>query len=354
METEQLGRPDFDLLHEKAPIIAGVRPHRDGGARLEVSRPVDTPMGHKIVIHNYGHGGAGMTLSFGSAAGVCDRLAKIEDSSFVDDEMPAIAILGTGIIGMTTAQAIRERWPAVPVTVYARQLDVTRTTSFAAGGQFVPASTLGEYGTASQQALLDQLLSRSRARLERFVEDDDAERYGIARMQSYSLDTGSGANVRLDFGETKLMARRYGSWLLDPTRLLPALRTELSGNRVAFVERHFQSLPDVYALPERIIINCTGYGARALFGDGALEARRGLLVVLRNPDNLRYFLNSWCGEASTRYLFARFDDIVIGGTIQRGSEAEAYDPADPEDVSAGERILRRARALFEKTGNKCA
>jgi D-amino-acid oxidase len=353
--TERLGRPNFDLLHEQTPVVVGLRPQRDGGARIEVTRTIDTPTGPKTIIHNYGHGGAGMTLSFGSAEMVCDRMAKHDAFHTENGQHPTIAILGSGVIGLTTAHAIKRRWPNAPLTIYARQCDVTKTTSYAAGGQFAPLSSLGEYASAPQQTLLNTLLDRSRDRLQAYVGGRDAARYGIAQVQSYSLDTSpAAANVRLDFGATTLMARRYGSWLMDPTRLLPALRADLIARQVPVIERDFARLHDVYALSERFVINCTGFGARDLFGDTTLVARRGHLVVLHNPDKLRYFLNSWCGDASSRYLFARFDDIVIGGTIQRDNESETYDAANPDDAAARDRIFRRARALLDKSANACA
>jgi hypothetical protein len=43
--------------------IAGVRPFRNGSYRLEAET-----IGSKFIVHNYGHGGAGITLSWGCAA----------------------------------------------------------------------------------------------------------------------------------------------------------------------------------------------------------------------------------------------------------------------------------------------
>jgi glycine/D-amino acid oxidase-like deaminating enzyme len=42
--------------------LAGLRPYRVGGPRLEVER-----VAGKRIVHNYGHGGAGVTLSWGCA-----------------------------------------------------------------------------------------------------------------------------------------------------------------------------------------------------------------------------------------------------------------------------------------------
>jgi len=43
----------------------GLRPFRKSGIRLEKDR-----LGSRTVIHNYGHGGAGFTLSWGCAGQV--------------------------------------------------------------------------------------------------------------------------------------------------------------------------------------------------------------------------------------------------------------------------------------------
>jgi D-amino-acid oxidase len=59
----------------KLPVLAervGLRPFRRSGVRLERDRLRD----YRTVIHNYGHGGAGFTLSWGCARQVLD-LARL-------------------------------------------------------------------------------------------------------------------------------------------------------------------------------------------------------------------------------------------------------------------------------------
>jgi D-amino-acid oxidase len=60
---------------EKPPVLAervGLRPFRKSGVRLEIGKLRNG----RTVIHNYGHGGAGFTLSWGCAENVLRVLTR--------------------------------------------------------------------------------------------------------------------------------------------------------------------------------------------------------------------------------------------------------------------------------------
>ena len=77
-----LPTPDFTFNPDVAgSCIAGVRPFRDGSYRLEAE-----PESGKFIVHNYGHGGAGITLSWGCAAKT--HVAASSDKN--------VAVLGAG------------------------------------------------------------------------------------------------------------------------------------------------------------------------------------------------------------------------------------------------------------------
>ena len=69
--TPDLPTPDF-RFDPVAPgaCIAGVRPYRNGSYRLEAET-----IANKFIVHNYGHGGCGITLSWGCAVKVRDIVA---------------------------------------------------------------------------------------------------------------------------------------------------------------------------------------------------------------------------------------------------------------------------------------
>jgi D-amino-acid oxidase len=63
--------PDFSWDPNANPPIAGLRPHRAKSYRLEPEL-----LGNKLVVHNYGHGGAGITMSWGCAQEVIDIISS--------------------------------------------------------------------------------------------------------------------------------------------------------------------------------------------------------------------------------------------------------------------------------------
>jgi glycerol-3-phosphate dehydrogenase len=82
-------------------------------------------------------------------------------------------------------------------------------------------------------------------------------------------------------------------------------------------------------LKENIIINCTGYGAKALMDDQQMIARRGHLVLLRKTHHKQfYFFSGGCANHRMMYVFCRQGDIVVGGTVQHGKDNEMKLPAD--------------------------
>jgi hypothetical protein len=95
------------------------RPFRAQGPRIEAER-----IGDKTIVHNYGHGGAGWSLSWGSAA-LALQLVQATSAR-------AIAVIGCGAIGLTTA--ITAQRVGLRVRIYAQSRPPEVRSSFASGG----------------------------------------------------------------------------------------------------------------------------------------------------------------------------------------------------------------------------
>jgi glycine/D-amino acid oxidase-like deaminating enzyme len=103
------------------------------------------------------------------------------------------------------------------------------------------------------------------------------------------------------------------------------------------VIRGFASAQDVAGLAEKVIYNCTGLGAGALFGDMELTPIRGQLTFLLPQPEIDYMT---IGPGDI-YMFPRRDGILLGGSHERGDARLEVDPATTE------RVLRENRELFE-------
>ena len=110
----------------------GVRPFRKSGVRLEVE-----PLSEKLIIHNYGYGGSGLTLSWGGAEIALDLLDQeiAKDPTLATQK--AVAVLGAGVIGLTTAYELLEK--GYQVNIYADESPPNLTSDVAAGIWSPPA-----------------------------------------------------------------------------------------------------------------------------------------------------------------------------------------------------------------------
>ena len=103
-------------------------------------------------------------------------------------------------------------------------------------------------------------------------------------------------------------ARQYSTMLIEPPVYLDALLRDfyIAGGKL--VVKEFRNREEIMRLPEPVIINCTGLGARALFGDQKLSPVRGQLEVLLPQPEIDYCY------LSSGYMFPRRDGIILGGT----------------------------------------
>ncbi|MES2443721.1 MAG: FAD-dependent oxidoreductase [Pseudomonadota bacterium] len=300
--------------------VAGLRPYRASGFVVRAES-----LAGKRLVHNYGHGGAGITLSWGTS-----RLAA--DLGLPGHSGP-VAVIGAGIMGLTTARLVQEAGFAV--TLYAKALP-PHTTSNIAGGQWEPFGHFEEDRVGPEwRDQFARALDYSWRRFQIMVGDD----YGIRWVPTYR-------HTRRDPSRPNDHARympglhlvprehhpfpidsghilRFDTMYAETGRLLNQLikDVQIAGGRIAI--RDFATPADIAALPEALVFNCTGLGARALFGDTGLIPVRGQLAVLLPQPEVRYAFNGPMG-----YMFPRPDGILCGGTFERGVEIAEPQPGD--------------------------
>jgi D-amino-acid oxidase len=305
--------------------VAGLRPYRAAGFVVRAEA-----LGTKRLVHNYGHGGAGITLSWGTS-----RLA-------VDLGLPGhagpVAVIGSGIMGLTTARLIQEA--GFPVTLYAKALP-PHTTSNIAGGQWEAFSHYEEgQVTPEWQAQYSRALDYSWRRFQILVGED----YGIRWVPTYqqsNRDLSRPSRVMRYMPNLRIVPKSdhpfpvdgqviaFDTMYAETGRLLNQLMKDvhIAGGRI--LVRDFVTPADIAALPETLVFNCTGLGSRALFGDTGLIPARGQLAILLPQPEIRYAFNGRMG-----YMFPRPDGILCGGTFERGIEIAEPQQADIDGILA--------------------
>ena len=98
--------------------------------------------------------------------------------------------------------------------------------------------------------------------------------------------------------------------------------------------RRFANPAELADLPEVLIFNCTGLGARDLFGDLELGPIRGQIAVLPPQPEVQYAYTLPAG-----YMFPRGDGIILGGTYERGVWDLNPDPATIAGIVEAHRQL---------------
>jgi len=231
------------------------------------------------------------------------------------------AVLGCGVNGLSTARTLQRRFSGT-VTVYAKDLP-PNTTSNIAGGFWSPTS-LYDPQVASIK-FTEQFRQACRISNRAFQLLAGTE-YGVRWIDTFELYRNEAAIERELPGGNDLYpqqeihrdpdhyfgfpyVKQFSTMLIEPQSYLNALLRDfyIAGGKV--VVREFRSHEEIMRLPEPVIFNCTGLGARALFNDQKLGPVRGQLEILLPQPEIDYCY------LSTGYMFPRHDGIVLGGTF---------------------------------------
>ena len=125
--------------------------------------------------------------------------------------------------------------------------------------------------------------------------------------------------------------------LIEPNTYLPAMTQDfhIAGGQIQV--REFRDLGELQNLPQRVLVNCTGLGAKALFNDPELTPLKGQLTILLPQPEIQY-----CTLAGDTYMFPRSDGILLGGTHEMG--VWSLDP----NLEAKQAIMTEQARIFHE------
>ncbi len=326
--TSPLPPPRAKSIPQLAPIraqvdrITGVyvctRPFRAAGPRIEVET-----VGHKKIVHNYGHGGSGWSLSWGSSA-LAFELVQATGAR-------ELGVIGCGALGLTSA--ILAQRAGLIVRIYAKALPPD-VYSMRASGLWTPDSRICDAEHVA--ALGDRWERMARTSFAQYQSLLGVPGNPIAWIDGYALsDTPFGEHHAAvsdepDYGEGQLASRvrdltphsveltrgehpfaqpyvrRYTTLMFNISTYARLLMNDFLSAGGKIEVREFASPHDLAQLKEPTLINATGYGARALFKDESIVPVRGQTARLIPQPEVNYGIST-----RTMSIVPRSDGLLV-------------------------------------------
>jgi D-amino-acid oxidase len=300
-------------------ITVCLRPFRAAGPRLDVER-----IGEKTVIHNYGHGGSGWSLSWGSSSIAVEKAMALGERE--------VAVIGCGALGLTSATLLQQA--GAHVTIYAKERPPDVRSSRATGS-WTPDSRIALTNSVSPEfpALWEKMCRKSFHTYESYL---GMAGNPVEWTDRYTLSDPSPAETHATPRNTDTLEfARYRDRVADltphsqdlppgshpfPTRYATR-NSSLTFNIAAYsrqlvtdflveggkIERvEFHSPSELSQLTQKVVINATGYGARALWSDESIVPVRGQIAWLIPQPEVNYGV-----FYKNVNILARRDGIVV-------------------------------------------
>jgi D-amino-acid oxidase len=274
-----------------------------------------------------------------------------------------VLVLGAGVIGLSTAICLAEA--GVSVAIAAAE-PPHQTTSAAAGAIWGPhlvgmddrvarwsSVTLARFAEISAPGLganaLDGILRTATGVAASREQRDEPPEFALgsdpAACEPANIPPGYKSAWRLRAPIVAMPA--YLDYL--------AQRFGRAGGTTPFPAK-IGRLDEARALAPaaRVIVNCTGCGARELVPDPEVMPVRGQVVVTSNPGLTEFFVGTAADPDDLTYLIPHGDVVVLGGTEQPGNWSREPDQATADRILAAciavRPALRAATVLEHRVG----
>jgi len=330
------------------------RPFRKQGPRIELEH-----IAGKSVVHNYGHGGSGWSLSWGSAIAATGlvRATNVRE----------VAVVGCGALGLTTALHMVRSGFKVKIYTRERAPDVR---SFNATGVWSPSSRVGT--TEQCDPVRWEELCRNSFRMYQGLMGLPGD--PVQWVDSYTLSdipfSDAEAKQRADEAAQPVHFADFDERTRDmipgnedmatgthpfPTPYVQRTSTMMynipaymhfmehefltNGGQIEYID--LQGPQDFARIKEKTIVNSTGYGARALLGDDSLIPVRGQLGHLVPQPEINYLLTY-----KNAYMTPRRDGLLVQNNH---SDMDGYNnPSVVPNRAESEEVVQILAGVFAR------
>jgi D-amino-acid oxidase len=341
-------------------ITVCTRPFRAQGPRLDAET-----IGDALIVHNYGHGGSGWSLSWGSST--------IAVKKAMANSPREVAVVGCGALGLTSA--ILAQRAGARVTIYARDL-YPQVRSARATGSWTPDSriALKEAAGPGFAALWEEMARTSFKTYRDYlglpgnpvvwndrytvsdIDPSDPNRprapdpLGFGEYHESIADL-TPRNERMPAGSTPFQAPfvlRSSSMMFNLRDYGHILMLDFLAAGGQFVRTEFHEPAELSRLKEKVVINCPGYAARALWKDESVVPVRGQIGWLIPQPEVNYGV--YYNGVS---VLSRTDGIVVqavDGGDMKGYKDDSETPNRAETDAAVAKVAELFDTRFKPRG----
>lgn len=256
------------------------------------------------------------------------------------------AVIGCGVVGLTTARLLQDR--GFEVAIYAAALP-PHTISDVAAGAFGVTEIVDDAHHS------DEIAARIAEEVRfsfRFFQSLPSERYGVRPMDMFMLGAQP-IEAPWDFAITPELfpfeifgpsehpfpsayASRFKTLIAETNTLMPTLVEDFKAHGGTIEVRSFADKEQLQALDAPVVVNATGIGAKALFGDRELVPMKGQLTVLKPQTEITY---AYLDPILDLYMFSRSDGIVLGGSHEEGVWSTDVNPRRAMQIVDGNGLI---------------
>ncbi|XP_027630942.1 D-aspartate oxidase [Tupaia chinensis] len=271
-----------------------------------------------------------------------------------------IAVVGAGVMGLSTAVCISKLVPGCSITIIAEKR-TPDTTSDVAAGVLIPHA-FPDTPIPKQKQWFKETFDHLFA-IANSAEAGDAGVQLVSGWQIFQSipaeEVPFWADVVLGFrkmteAELKkfphhVFGQAFTTLKCEGSAYLPWLENRVKRNGGLILTRRVEDLWELHPSFD-IVVNCSGLGSRQLMGDSKIFPVRGQVLKVQAPW-VKHFIREGSGLT---YIYPGAYDVTLGGTRQKGDWNLSPDAKISRDIlsrcCALEPSLHRACSIKEKVG----
>ena len=345
----KLTPPIISIDHIKEKITC-IRGHRE--RIFNVSSQIQDG---KLILNNYGQGGAGWTFLFGCANESIRQFEENLENNNSYKNKP-ITIIGAGCYGLLTAITLSRMGYMVKIIAAATD-DIS---SLKSAGFFFPRHR--KCSTEEEKNIFKKMGLESYVTYKNIISGNhDFIKIGPKILPAYfaiDIDPGFGPYIEenlvdkpekviIDFGNSKTYdALEYKIIFINSSIIMQELYRNIKELNIEIIKKEVNNFNEI---PEEIIFNCSGLGSKVLAQDKRIVPVQGHLITLKNQpiDQIQYMINfkvtqlNPAGKPRDELIyFAPKESGVLGVTFIRGQDSLTANPHEFD------RLLQRCQDFF--------